>query len=109
MKSFEDVFSELKGLFIDKDVSNIDNIAYQFRIIGEGAGVFYAEVKDHKLSIEPYNYNDHDAEFVGTYEVFSKIISGKLNPVKAFLTGKIKVNGDLGKASYIEKVLGGNK
>lgn len=105
MKSFEEIFEELKGMFIDADISEVNDLAFQFRIIGEGAGVFYAEVKNHKLSIEPYNYNDKDAEFVGTYDVFKKIIGGKLNPIIAYTMGKIKVNGDLGKAVQIEKIL----
>ena len=103
--NFNEAFESLKEQFINKDASNIEDIAIQFNMIGKPTGVFYAEVKNGKLSIEPYEYYDNDAVFEGTYEVFCKIISGQINPVKAFLTGKIKVHGDLGKAAMLEKVL----
>lgn len=105
IKNFKEVFEELKSMFINADVSNVEDLAFQFRIIGEGSGVFYAEVKNHKLSIEPYNYNDKDAEFVGTYDVFKNIISGKSNPITMYCLGKIKVNGNLEKACKINYIL----
>lgn len=102
---FEEAFKDLKERFVNKDASNIEDISIQFNMVGEVSGAFYAEVKDGKLSIEPYEYYDNDVVFEGTYEVFCKIISGQMNPVKAFITGKIKVHGDLGKAAMLEKVL----
>ena len=60
MMKFEEAFKGIKEMFIDKDVSNIEDIAIQFNMIGKPEGVFYAEVKNGKLSIEPYNYYDND-------------------------------------------------
>ncbi len=40
IKSFKEVFEELKSMFINADVSNVEDLAFQFRIIGEGSGVF---------------------------------------------------------------------
>ena len=101
---FNEAFESLKEQFTNKDVRKIENLAFEFRV-NDPEGVFYAEVKNGKLSIEPYEYYDNDVVFEGTYEVFCKIISGQINPAKAFLTGKIKVHGDLGKAAMLEKVL----
>lgn len=107
---FEEAFKDLKGMIIDKDVSNIEDIAIQFNMIGKPAGVFYAEVKNGKLSIEPYNYYYHNCVFTAKYEVFRKIINQELSPVSAYLTKKLKVEGDLGKAMILEKIIkGGNK
>ena len=44
---------------MDADVSDIhEHLAYQFNITGEAEGIFYAEVKDGKLFVEPYEYFD---------------------------------------------------
>ena len=60
--TYAEMFSEVKGMLIDADVSDIhEHLAYQFNITGEAEGIFYAEVKDGKLSIEPYEYFDRDA------------------------------------------------
>lgn len=103
--TFEEVFNDLRSRFIDKDVTAIPNVSFQFNVVGDGEGIFYAEVKDGKLSIEPYEYYDNDAIFEAKYDIFRRIINGELSPVNAYLTGRIKVKGDLGKACILEQVL----
>ena len=105
MVKFEEAFKNIKERFINKDASNIEDIAIQFNMIGKPAGVFCIKVRSEKLSIEPYEYIDHNVKITGTYKVFIKILDRKINPIKAFLTGKIKVTGNLGKAETIEKIL----
>lgn len=102
---FEEAFNELRGLFINKDVSSIPDVAFQFNIIGEAEGVFYGAVRNGKLSIEPYDYKDNDAVFEAKYEVFKRIIEGSLNPVNAYLTKRIKIYGSLEKAVILEQIL----
>ena len=66
---------------------------------------FYVEVKNQKLSIEPYEYNDRQANLFISSDNFLKMIAGKLNPVMAFTTGKLKIDGDIGKASEMANLL----
>lgn len=104
--TYEEVFNKFKDMFKDTDVSNVnEHLAYQFNITGEGAGAFYAEVKDGKLSIEPYEYHDRDACFICSADNLFKIISGDLDPVKAFTFGKLKVEGNIDKALKIKELL----
>ena len=104
--TYEEVFQKFKGMFADIDVSNVkEHLAYQFNITGEGAGSFYAEVKDGKLSIEPYEYYDRDAIFICSAENLFKIVEGKLDPVLAFTLGKLKVEGNIDKALKIKELM----
>lgn len=104
--TYEEVFEKFKNQFKDTDVSNVkDHLAYQFNITGEGEGSFYAEVKDGKLSIEPYEYYDRDAMFICSADNLFKIVSGELDPVKAFTFGKLKVEGNIDKALKIKELL----
>lgn len=104
--TYEEVFEKFKKQFKDTDVSKVnDHLAYQFNITGEGEGSFYAEVKDGKLSIEPYEYYDRDALFICSAENLFKIIAGKLDPVAAFTLGKLKVEGNIDKALKIKELL----
>lgn len=38
------------------------HLAIEMQIVGRGAGVFYIEIKDGKMNIEPYCYNKPDAK-----------------------------------------------
>ena len=83
--TYEEIFKKFKNKFAKTDVSNVqEHLAYQFNIKGEGEGAFYAEVKDGKLYIEPYEYYDRDAMFICTADTLFKIVNGKLDPVLAF-------------------------
>lgn len=104
--TYSEYFSSVKTKFMGTDVSDIkEHLAYQFNVLGEGSGVFYVEIKDGQLHIEPYEYFDRDAMFTATAEVFNKILDGKLDPVAAFTTQKLKVEGNIDKALKINDLI----
>ncbi|MCH5265498.1 MAG: SCP2 sterol-binding domain-containing protein [Lachnospiraceae bacterium] len=104
--TFEEVFQKVKDMFKDTDVSHItEHLAYQFNITGEGAGIFYVEVKEGQLHIEPYEYYDRDAIFICKADTLFKIISGKTDPVLAFTLGKLKVEGSIEQALKLKDFL----
>ncbi len=104
--TYEELFQKIKGMFMKADVSKIhEHLAFQFNITGEAEGAFYAEVKDGVLSIEPYEYYDRDAIFICSADTLLKIAAGKLDPVFAFTTGKLKVEGSLEKALELKKFM----
>ena len=89
------------------DVSDIhEHLAYQFNIEDEEAGgAFYVEVKDGVLYVEPYEYYDRDAMFISTPEVFRKIADGEMDPVWAFTTQKLRVEGNIDKALKLNDII----
>lgn len=108
--TYEEFFAKVKETFADADVSSItDHLAYQFNITVEAAGVFYVEVKEGKLYVEPYDYHDRDAMFTCTAENLMKIANGKLDPVLAVTLHKLKVEGNIDKALKLKSMIGGKK
>ena len=94
--TYADMFSKVKGMMMEADVSTVnEHLAYQFNITGEAEGIFYAEVKEGKLYVEPYEYYDRDAIFICSAETLFKINEGKLDPVLAVTLGKLKVEGNM--------------
>ena len=65
---------------------------------------FYVEIKDGKLSVEPYEYNDRQANLIISSDNYIKMINGKLNSVLAFTTGKLKIEGDIEKAKELKMI-----
>lgn len=104
--TFQDFFEEVAGQFAGASVKGIgQHLAYQFNIVGEAAGAFYVEVRDEKVYVEPYEYYDRDVLFTAKADVFRKIIAGNMDPVFAFTTGKLKVDGSIETALKLKDVL----
>lgn len=104
---YEELVAAVKKQFMKADISSIKgHIAYQFNVEGEAEGVFYAEIKDGILHIEPYEYYDRDVLFTMTADTLLSIASGKLDAVKAFSEGKLKVEGDFDKALKLQHLVG---
>ena len=105
--TFAEFFYEIKNRFMGTDVSEInEHLAYQFSIEDEEAGgAFYVEVKDGQLFVEPYEFYDRDANFIANPDTFMKIAEGKLDPVLAFTTQKLKVEGNIEKALKLKEVI----
>ncbi len=104
--TYEEIFATAKETFLKSDVSAIQgHLAVQIDIIGEGEGAFYVELKDGVLDVQPYEYYDYDVKLRATAENFLKIVDGSLNSVLAYTTKKLQVEGDLGKALELQKII----
>ncbi len=105
--TYADFFYDIKGRFMGADVSDIkEHLAFEFDIEDEEAsGAFYVEVKDGQLFVEPYEYYDRDAKFICAPEVLVKIAEGEMDPVWAFTTQKLKVEGNIDKALRLKDII----
>ena len=105
--TYHDFFNEFKGRFAGADVSDIhEHLAFQFNIEDEEAGgIFYVEVKDGELHVEPYEYFDRDAIFICAPDVLLKIADGEKDPVAAFTEQKLRVEGNIDKALRFKEII----
>ena len=103
--TFNELVEKVRKLSEKVDVSNQGFLAVQINITGKEAGVFYVEVKDGRINVEPYEYIDRNCAITISPTDFNKLIDGKLDPMVAFTIGKLKVDGDLGKALEFSKLI----
>ncbi len=96
--TFEALLTKVRDLAKGYDPSGIGFLAVQINITGKNEGVFYVEIKDGRVNIEPYEYIDRNCAITVSMTNFNKLLDGKLDAVAAYTTGKLKVDGDLGKA-----------
>jgi putative sterol carrier protein len=75
--------------------------SYLFDI--EGAGKWTVNVNDGKVSVTEGGENA-DAIITTSEDTFEKIVSGEQNPTSAYMTGKLKVKGDMGAAMKLQKL-----
>ena len=78
------------------------NNSYGFDI--EGAGQWTVKVEDGSVSVVEGMDDAADVTISASQEVFEKIISGEQNPTSAYMTGKLKLKGDMGAAMKLQKL-----
>jgi len=75
--------------------------SYVFEI--DGAGTWHVDVDDGKVSVKEGD-GDADATIAASKDTFEQIASGDLNATTAYMTGKLKVRGDMGAAMKLQKL-----
>jgi putative sterol carrier protein len=77
------------------------NNSYLFDI--DGAGQWTVTVEDGSVRVTE-GAGDADATIQASEEVFQKIVAGEQNPTSAYMTGKLKIKGDMGAAMKLQKL-----
>ena len=103
--TFDELLDKVRSIAESVDASDHDFLAVQVNITGDNGGVFYVEVKDGVINIEPYEYNDRNCAVTMSLHDFVELIEGKLDPVKAFALGKLEIDGDPEKALEFSNLL----
>ena len=77
------------------------NATYLFDI--SGAGKWTVRVENGKVRVQE-GEGEADTTISASDETFLKIVNGEQNPTSAFMTGKLKVSGDLGNAMKLQQL-----
>ncbi|XP_062869949.1 hydroxysteroid dehydrogenase-like protein 2 [Trichomycterus rosablanca] len=98
-------FKILSGV-INSDVVKSTQGIYKFELSGEHPGIWYIDLKNDSGSAgsgEPSG----KADVVMSMDSadFTKMFTGKLKPTMAFMSGKLKIKGDMALAIKMEKMM----
>ena len=75
--------------------------SYRFEI--DGSGTWTVDVDDGKVTVTE-NGAEADVTISSSAETFLKIANGEQNPTAAYMSGKLKINGDMGQAMKLQKL-----
>ncbi len=108
--TYEEIVAYTKSKMAEVDISGYKgHLAAQVNITGEGEGAFYVELNDGNAVVEPYEYFDRDVVLIASADVFIAIVDGKKDAVAAYLTGGLKVEGNIEKAKEFGELLKNSK
>jgi putative sterol carrier protein len=98
--SARDFFESLATRIDPAKTAGMTN-SYVFDI--DGAGQWKVDVQDGAVSVTEGG-GDADVTISATEETFDRIAGGELNPTTAYMSGKIKIKGDMGAAMKLQKL-----
>jgi putative sterol carrier protein len=96
----KDFFDSLESRADPAKLAGMTN-SYLFDI--EGEGQWLVAVADGKINVTE-GEGDADATISTSGETFEKIVAGEQNPTTAYMTGKLKIKGDMGAAMKLQKI-----
>ncbi len=96
----KDFFDSLASRADAAKLAGMSN-SYLFDI--EDEGQWLVTVADGQLSVAEGG-GEADATITASGETFDKIVAGEQNPTTAYMTGKLKIKGDLGAAMKLQKL-----
>ena len=100
MPTAQEFFEALPSRVTPDRIEGMNN-TYVFDI--EGAGVWTVAVADGAITVTE-GAGDADCTFSASEETFEKITSGEQNATTAYMTGKLKIKGDMGAAMKLQKL-----
>jgi putative sterol carrier protein len=105
--SVKDVFEQhIPAKFQAKpDVVQKINAVYQFNISGPGGGTWTVDCTAPGGRIASGSTPDAKCTVSATDLDFLNIVNGKLNAQMAFMSGKLKIQGDMGLAMKLQQIL----
>jgi putative sterol carrier protein len=98
--SVKEFFDTLESRVDQSKTAGMNN-SYLFDI--DGAGTWKVDVQDGSVKVTE-GTADADVTITTSEETFEKIVSGEQNATSAYMTGKLKVKGDMGAAMKLQKL-----
>ncbi|MEI8183176.1 MAG: SDR family NAD(P)-dependent oxidoreductase [Desulfomonile sp.] len=101
--SVKEVFDRMAGAFQKDRASGVD-VVFQYHISGRGGGSWYAAIKEGTCEVKSGEHNKPTTTIIMSDEDFLNLMSGRLNAMQAYTSGKLKIQGDLMKSQLVEKL-----
>jgi putative sterol carrier protein len=98
----QDFFAELPARAAEKDLSGV-RATYVFSI--EGGQSWTVRIEAGQVTVTPGIDTSADCTISASEETFARVLNSELGVMAAYMSGKVKVSGDLGAAMQLGKLL----
>jgi len=106
-QSIQDVFERHmpEKLKAKPDVVQKINAVYQFNISGPSGGLWSVDCTQPGGLVSSGTAANARCTVTAKDDDFLNIVNGKMNPQMAFMSGKLKIQGDMGMAMKLQQIL----
>jgi putative sterol carrier protein len=95
--SCKQVFEQMPSRF-KKEAAQGLTAVYQFDLAGEGGGKWQVSINNDTCDIKEGAHPSPNITISMAAQDYLDMVAGKLNPQMAFMTGKLRISGDMGLA-----------
>jgi putative sterol carrier protein len=105
MPTVKEIFAEMPNRF-NADAAKGMNSVIQFNLSGDGdnAGQYHAIIKDGALQVVEGTHASPSMTMTMAGSDYVDMTTGKLNGQMAFMSGKLKIAGDMGLAMKMQSL-----
>jgi putative sterol carrier protein len=104
MADIAQLFNDMTSKFDPKKAEGI-NAVVQFDLTGDNGGQYWVKIADGKLDAGQGQAENPKVTLKAAADDWLAVANGTLNPMQAFMSGKIKIQGDMGLALKLQPLL----
>lgn len=105
VESLSEFFANIGNTF-DAEAWGDRDAVMLFDVSGDGGGKWVVTVEGGKLTVTTGDVADPTTTVMCSDADLLAMINGELNPVSAFMQGKVKIGGDMSIAMKLQGILG---
>jgi putative sterol carrier protein len=99
----EEIFNQMPSQ-LNADAAKGMNSVIQFNLTGDGGGEYNVAIADGKASVNKGAHASPNMTMTMAASDYVDMITGKLNGQMAFMSGKLKIAGDMGLAMKMQSL-----
>mgnify|MGYP005872380141 CR=1 FL=1 len=103
--SIQEIFEHIDEGFNPAKAEGVDAV-FQFDLTGDHGGQYWVKVADQQAEVHQGVHNAPTMTVTASAEDYIALVNGDLNPMMAFMQGKVKVKGDMGLALKLQAMFG---
>jgi putative sterol carrier protein len=96
-----EVFDQMPGR-LNKDAAKGLNAVYQFDLSGDGGGKWAVLINNDLCQVQEGSHASPNITISMAAKDYLDMVAGKLNGQMAFMTGKLRISGDMGLALKLQ-------
>ncbi len=101
MPSAADLLTDLLKRFDPSAAAGLSAV-YQLTLTGDGAGTFHLKVANQECQLTGGPAEKPDVAITVSAEDWAELVAGRLDPLSAFFTGRLRIDGDLTLATRLQ-------
>lgn len=106
MSQVKNILEEIDHALQDKpDYAEGVNAVFQFDLSGDESGIYQVGLSESTNFIAEGEEEEADCVLQMSSDDFVKMANGNLNGTQAFMTGKLKIKGNMGLALKLQSIL----